>query len=455
MAEFSENICTKPAENINDDDLETAEESAPHQVLVVKTDDDKEESLSDESKKCDDVEIDLLEKSIGEDIEISESDLSSLHTGDNSINDSDEKLKKHKGKRKRGTDDDGDEWLPERRSRRLQKKTETKLAERKRLQDLGLVRKELYWKEFEKKNLLSACKEFGTKDWEKIVDKVPTKPAEMVKKFIVKEKRNQNYTVKTEFVKDDGEVVTIDDGEGGRRKTSSVGPIDLADAKPQGRIVEVTKRRERNAPIEQWLGILEARHGAEEKKLREAGFEQAGDYSSVMPNMLRWVAEMEPQPDPEECGGVDYAAIYRWLALLCEGEAPPDLDRASSLRVSRLLPMLVTILEGMDLSRETEYLSNYRGPFTKYRWSEGFNYNSKEAKNMDELSRVPGMNPLGLHLEMLAGREVPSLTKMMEMFSEEAVEGSQEEESGKEESTEDLSTSQENTVESDAALNPS
>ena len=70
----------------------------------------------------------------------------------------------------------------------------------------------------------------------------------------------------------------------------------------------------------------------------------------------------------EECGGGDYAAIYQYLASLCQGEAPPDLNMETSNRVRRLVPTLVRVLQQHNLDKETDYLENYRGPQTKYRY---------------------------------------------------------------------------------------
>jgi len=337
------------------------------------------------------------------------------------------KRKLKKGSWVEGDDSNDEDYVPERRSRRIQTKTSEKLQERNRLIGLGLIRGERYWKEFEKKSLLNACKEFGTKEVKQIIEKVPTKPPEKVKAFMQREKRNLNYTIETQFIENDGESFVIDDGETGRIRKK--GRIDLPDVTPQGQIVEILKRRERNAPIEKWIDTIEKRHSAEENKLKEAGFEQAGNYSTIVPSLLTWIADLEPQPDPAECGGVDYAAIYRYFALLCEGEAPPDLNRATSLRVSRLLPMLSQILGQMDLEKETHYLESYRGPFTKYRWEEGFDHDSQECKNIIELGRIPGINPLNLHPEMFTKKEIPKLDDMIKIFSEETVENSVIEES--------------------------
>merc|ERR1712233_123217 len=76
----------------------------------------------------------------------------------------------------------------------------------------------------------------------------------------------------------------------------------------------------------------------------------------------------------------------------------------------------------MDLEKETHYLENYRGDYTKYRYEDGFDHNSKECKNIVELTRIPGMNPLNLHPEMFTNKEIPKLGEMINIFSEEIVE---------------------------------
>jgi len=392
-------------------------------------DEDSRQSFLDNPDDPDECMDDTIVSEAG-DIADDERKPENIDTGVGVLKSNEPKKRKRRAKRqvgKDGDDSNDEDYIPERRSRRLQTKTNARLKERQRLLDLGLIRGERFWKEFEKKTLLTALKEFGTKEVERIIEKVPTKAPEKVKAFMQRERRNQNYTIETQFIENDGEAFVLDDGETGRVRNQS--RIDLPDTTPQGQIVEILKRRERNAPIEKWLHTIEKRHTDEEKKLKEAGFDQAGNYSSIIPSMLNWIADLEPHPDPEECGGVDYAAIYRYFALLCEGEAPPDLDGPTSERVSRLLPMINQILGQMELQKETTFLENYRGPFSKYRWEEGFDHNSKDCKNIVDLSRIPGMNPLNLHPEMFTKKEIPRLGEMINIFSEEIVENPVAEES--------------------------
>lgn len=323
------------------------------------------------------------------------------------------KSRKRKSRTNKSVDDDED-WVPERRSKRLQVKSVERSQERQRLIDLGLIKGEKYWKEFEKKTLLSACKEFGSKNVEKIVERVPTKPPDKVKSYIQREKRNINYTIETQFIEDDGETFVLDDGETGRAQNQ--GNIDLPDVTPKGQIIEILKRRERNAPIEKWIDGIEKRFSSGENRGTPDN-DKPANFSTIMPTVLNWIAEFETHPDPSECGGVDYASIYRYLALLCEGEAPPDLDRATSLRVSRLLPMLSNVIDGLSIEKETKYLENYRGPFSKYKWEDGFDYNSKECKEFIELGKIPGMNTLNFHPEMFIQKEIPRIDELIKLFN--------------------------------------
>merc|ERR550519_835679 len=86
---------------------------------------------------------------------------------------------------------------------------------------------------------------------------------------------------------------------------------------------------------------------------------RALNYSSVLPRSLTWIANNELHPNPEDCGGVDYAAIYKYLACLCQGKAPPDLNPPTASKVMSLLPMVAGVVK-KDLKKEKAWLENYR-----------------------------------------------------------------------------------------------
>ena len=141
--------------------------------------------------------------------------------------------------------------------------------------------------------------------------------------------------------------------------------------------------------------------------------------------ITQWISEHETHPPVEECGGVDYAAIYHYLACLCQGEAPPDINLQSSRRVRGLLDSLTSVLQQHDLEKETDYLENYRGAQTKYRCEQDFDGEAPAAANILELSSVPGLNPLAFHPEMFTDKQIPQLDDLIRISSEEELERSE------------------------------
>lgn len=297
-----------------------------------------------------------------------------------------------------------------RRSSRLRMKEESRGLGYDRVRErFGLPpeERERHWSSEDKRSLLAGLRRHGSRHTRRLAEMVPSKPSELVAKKVMRERRKLQHTVETRWLASDGTVTVLDSGEKQSRGKPKLESLDLPDATPQGEIVEVERRRSRHLPIEQWLEVVEGISGREDLPAR--------DSSTALPSVLNWIAECEEHPGPEESDGVDYAAIYRYLALLCQGEAPPDLDAATSARVARLLPSVLGLVRGAQESKETQYLENYRGPFTKYRYEESFLFDSKEVREMEQLSKVPGLNPLGLHSELLVHRSLPSLNSLQEL----------------------------------------
>merc|ERR1712038_610793 len=97
--------------------------------------------------------------------------------------------------------------------------------------------------------------------------------------------------------------------------------------------------------------------------------------------------------------------------------APPDLDGATSARASRILPSLITAIQGIG-EKETAYLDNYRGRHTKYRYEDSFNCNSQAVREVEVLNRLPGMNPLNFHPELMGNKILPKLSTITQLFSD-------------------------------------
>ena len=174
------------------------------------------------------------------------------------------------------------EEVPERRSKRLASKPEY----RQRLRDGDGARGEKLWREMEKKLFLQACKDHGTKNVEKIIEQLPSKAPDAVKTLILREKKNQNFTIETQFVEEGGQSVVLDDGENGKKKRSGE-QTDLPDARPRGKIVEILKRRQRSAPIEKWIDVVESKVEDQARKLTGEGSTLSADYSSIIPKMFQ------------------------------------------------------------------------------------------------------------------------------------------------------------------------
>ena len=117
---------------------------------------------------------------------------------------------------------------------------------------------------------------------------------------------------------------------------------------------------------------------------------------------------------------MDYAAIYRYLARLCEGEAPPDLDPVSSVRVRRLLGALVRALTQLGLEPETAYLESFRGPHSNYPATSA-RPDTSTSLAVETLARVGGLNPMEFNPDMFIKKEIPKLGDLIKITSEEIV----------------------------------
>ena len=75
--------------------------------------------------------------------------------------------------------------------------------------------------------------------------------------------------------------------------------------------------------------------------------------------MLEWISKYEAHPDPEDCEGVDYAAIYKALAMLMQGDIPPKMNIATSRRILQLFSMLQRKVRetSEDVKTEKDYMA--------------------------------------------------------------------------------------------------
>jgi len=303
-----------------------------------------------------------------------------------------------------------DKIEPERKSARLASKVPPNPEESYQAKKTGDGKR--LWKNFEKIQLLTGLKSHGSKEYKAVASCVPTKSEEMVKAYIKREKRNHLFTTKTVFKHDDGTEIVIDEGEKCNSKTGKKPQSQSKDVeagpgtKPEGHVEEKLVRRKKNNPVEQWLEIIE-KNDDNAAKINAIGSGPM-NYSSVVPSSLNWIANNELHPSPEDCGGVNYSAIYKYLACLCQGEAPPDLDPPTAAKVLTLLPIMAGVVKKMDLEKEKRWLENYRGIHSgkSYVREEGFDVDKESVKNIEGLGKFPGLNPLGIDTEVCVDRVV-------------------------------------------------
>ena len=127
--------------------------------------------------------------------------------------------------------------------------------------------------------------------------------------------------------------------------------------------------------------------------------------------MLEWISEYEAHPHPNDCDGVDYAAIYKGLAMLMQGEIPPAMNVASSRRILQLFAMLQTKVRetAESVKSEKDYMSACSSRIHRPNPS---SYNSdkrdlpfhssklisipEDGYDETKFLEIPGVNPLNL-----------------------------------------------------------
>jgi len=271
--------------------------------------------------------------------------------------------------------------------------------------------------ENEKKAFYNAVRKFGSKDAASIHSCLPDRTLQSVKEWINREKHKHLYKLEQRAVRENGSYEVLDELKKSRNyapqlhQKTEIKKIPDADWRENCRLEEVMTKVDTHSATDKWIDNINQVREKHNKKREKRGLEKAPACESMIPKCLRWIAEFEKHPDPSKCGGIDYAAIYRYFSLLAEGEIPPDLDPASALRVTRLLSDISTLVAGSMSQNETDFLQNYAGPFTRYNTSSGYNEKSKSSKQLAELCLRPGINPLNFNLDFCVDKKL-DLSKM-------------------------------------------
>jgi len=229
------------------------------------------------------------------------------------------------------------------------------------------------WSASEKEKILEALRKYGTADIPKLQTAVPNRSQEAIKSFVDREKVKMTQVYR--------EIIL-----------------------PDGRMKVVTEPRQMDSPIEQWIAICESK----DKRSR-------ADVGYVVPKMLEWISKYEAHPDPEDCEGVDYAAIYKALAMLMQGDIPPKMNIATSRRILQLFSMLQRKVRetSEDVKTEKDYMaacsSRVYQPSSSTSKTGDSPFQSPRSISIpvdgyDETKflQMPGVNPLNLPHEIFS-----------------------------------------------------
>ena len=159
------------------------------------------------------------------------------------------------------------------------------------------------WTTKEKEDLLQALRDHGSGQVQAIAQRIPTRTEENIKSFMSQLKRSHNLVTK------------VDPDEPHRRQHKV--------------------RRERDTPIDTWIGITEGKPPIAEVQAR-----RPISTSEAVPPLFQMIAKFEKHPTMANEDSVDYPAIYEAIAMLMQGEAPKDLNSATSLKMVALMKRL-------------------------------------------------------------------------------------------------------------------
>ena len=78
----------------------------------------------------------------------------------------------------------------------------------------------------------------------------------------------------------------------------------------------------------------------------------ASDWSHVVQDSLSVIVNEEKHPKPEDCDGVDYKEIYKYIQDIMNGEVPKDVNEATAEKILQMMSELREnglIAKGMNL----------------------------------------------------------------------------------------------------------
>ncbi|KAG8226183.1 hypothetical protein J437_LFUL012358 [Ladona fulva] len=222
------------------------------------------------------------------------------------------------------------------------------------------------WTEDEKMRLATALQKYGHLDVEKLHEEVKTKTPAQIKHFVYWAiKRSRIY-----FTNDDVP---------GRSATHT------------------SYRIFSKSPIDQWLSAFE-----------EGQVNSRDEFRDCLGKALMYISRFESHPDPTDCGGVDYAAMYEFLYQAVNGYPVKAVNPQTAAVLLEELDNLFKKMSGPGSEKEREHLSKVKrlvfvDNATKRHYGRK-DKGSKSSRPIESLLDIKGFNPLSIPYDVLAQR---------------------------------------------------
>ncbi|KAG8222591.1 hypothetical protein J437_LFUL002583 [Ladona fulva] len=218
------------------------------------------------------------------------------------------------------------------------------------------------WNEKEKMALATALRKYGHLDAEKLQEEVQTKSLRQLQQFVHSALKKYK--------------------------------IHLANEAPQGKSVLKNSLICSKSSFDEWL-----------RNFEEARVNSRDQFSKCLGKSMLFISRFEPHPDPKDCGGVDYAAIYEFLYQAVNGYPLRQMTPETAAVLSEELERIIKRMPGPNREKEREHLSKVRRLVFAEKASER-HYGrmvdqSKPSGLIGNLLDVKGSNPLGIPWDLL------------------------------------------------------
>ena len=97
--------------------------------------------------------------------------------------------------------------------------------------------------------------------------------------------------------------------------------------------------RQNDCPIEDWINLAESVTTSSIKAtVRDLSL--ASDWSHLVQDSLSVIINEEKHPNPEDCDGIDYKEIYKYIDDIMNGELPKDVNETTAEKILQMMSEL-------------------------------------------------------------------------------------------------------------------